>query len=76
MWELRQMKLDIEPHEAMRLNMTAWTGYWALRGEPGCVLRALQDVQCHLFPVLMRAMRPGDPEGMKVVRLALKNGGV
>ena len=27
-WEMRQMKLDIEPHEAMRLNMTAWTGYF------------------------------------------------
>ena len=31
-WELRAMKVDLEPHDAVRLNYTTFTSYLALKG--------------------------------------------
>ena len=69
--ELRSMKADMEAHEAVRLSMIAWTTYWAVIGDPGFILRALQDTMGHLAPTLMRWAGAEGPKqifvGMRLV---------
>ena len=55
--EMRSMKANMEAHEAVRMCQIAWKWYWAAKGDPGCILRAVQDAMGHLAPTLMRWMQ-------------------